>query len=314
MVSFVTYLVLLCGISTCQAAVLTYFEEGGQNISATLGNCPVLLNYLNDSRITIIITHGEGGQVDGRYITNMVNAYILTHNVMLLDWTEEAQVLFGIAFLSYVVSNAPSAEKIGYDFGACLCALVKAGLGEYFLVGHSLGAHLMGAAGRHSKQLGCEVGRIIGLDPSKNGLFIVTALDFTCAIYVFCLHTDPNGYGDPKAVCTVDVYPNYAVYTIQPGCTEKANFVTINENTTCSHDYSWRLIIASRSYSNLLIAQGAASGPAWQCGRGNGKVAYITVEVQPGVSGKFYLRTNATYPYALGEPGKYSNATCPLII
>ncbi|KAJ2949955.1 hypothetical protein O0L34_g11279 [Tuta absoluta] len=318
MLCFVTYLVLLCGIPACKAAVVTFIQQGGDgNVTTNLDNCTVLLNYLNRTRVTLLFTPGVNSSIGGRYITAMIEAHILTHNVILLDWTAEARILFGIAALSYAVSNAPSAEKIGYEFGECLVALIKNGLGDYLIMGHSLGAHLMGAAGRRAKELNCPLKSIIALDPSTSSLITVRhPIDSTCAGYVMAIHTDPNGYGDTKAICTVDIFPNHdPIYTMQPGCTQKANYGTINENTTCSHDFAWKLIIASRFYSNLLIAQGASSGLAWQCGRGYGTVAYITVEVQPGVTGQFYLRTTATYPYGLGVPGMYpNNSTCPTLV
>lgn len=90
-------------------------------------------------------------------------------------------------------------------------------LSELQIVGHSLGAHIAGLAG---KQLTVgKVAVIIGLDPA-GPLFSVNKvdkrLDRTDADYVQIIHTDGGHFSIKYPIGHADFYPNGG--TEQPGC------------------------------------------------------------------------------------------------
>ena len=97
-------------------------------------------------------------------------------NVILVDWRDLAFPLQFNDWDSFAYDSAArNAIDIGEYLGHCLAALTdRLGVGgaDIHLVGHSLGAHLMGEAGRvYANVTGQRVGRITGLDPAGDGNF-----------------------------------------------------------------------------------------------------------------------------------------------
>lgn len=116
--------------------------------------------------------------------------------------------------------NLFSGEYVG-DFIVNLYANYSANISTFHLIGHSLGAHIAGFAGKQvQNRTGVNVGRITGLDPA-GPLYRLTNEDDRLgrgdADLVVALHTDAgfNGYPDPLA--DIDFYANSG-YPNQPGC------------------------------------------------------------------------------------------------
>ncbi|XP_073949027.1 lipase member H-B-like [Choristoneura fumiferana] len=181
---------------------------------------------INLAHPTVFYTFGYRGKVAGPATTSILSAYLATkkRNVVLLDWEDDASSgILGLP-LGYAFSAVPSAIKIGADLGEALVKLARSGMNmtQMHLIGHSLGAHLMAYAGRHTRENGLVVARITGLDPARalfEGTFSNRGLDRTCARFVDIIHTDPGGYGISKPKGTVDFWPNYAGNGgTQPGC------------------------------------------------------------------------------------------------
>ena len=102
---------------------------------------------------------------------------------------------------------------------------------SFHLIGHSLGAHVAGYAG---KWLGGKLAHITGLDPAGpyfEGLTNPAArLWHTDAQFVESIHTDAHhliptlGFGMYETCSHIDFYPNGGVS--QPGC-DQERFTTI---------------------------------------------------------------------------------------
>lgn len=98
-------------------------------------------------------------------------------------------------------------------------------LKKFHILGHSLGAHVAGFAGKEVfRRLGKKIGRVTGLD-AAGPLFEMpvpvdedTRLSKRDAEFVDCVHTDGGIFGMTKAIAHVDFYPNGGVPR-QPGCT-----------------------------------------------------------------------------------------------
>lgn len=78
--------------------------------------------------------------------------------------------------------------------------------------GHSLGAHIVGAAGRNfTYQTDKLLPRITGLDPAKpcfNEGFSLSGLSKGDAEYVDIIHSDPGALGIRNPIGDADFYPN----------------------------------------------------------------------------------------------------------
>lgn len=113
-----------------------------------------------------------------------------------------------------------SGEYIG-DRIIDLYANYSANLSAFHLVGHSLGAHIAGFAGKTVQTLtGINLGRITGLDPA-GPLFLLADADDrlanTDADLVVALHTDGGVNGYLGALGDIDFYANGGIPE-QPGC------------------------------------------------------------------------------------------------
>lgn len=91
------------------------------------------------------------------------------------------------------------------------------------IIGHSLGAHIAGFAGKELQKITlnkCVVGRITGLDAAGPGFQTCTCTDRLCkgdATFVDGIHTNNLILGISKLYANINVFPNGGI--IQPECT-----------------------------------------------------------------------------------------------
>lgn len=83
----------------------------------------------------------------------------------------------------------------------------------FFVIGHSLGAHIVGAAGRTFNELsgGQLIPRITGLDPARpcfNAGETLTGLSRGDAEFVDIIHSNPGALGKRDPLGDADFYPN----------------------------------------------------------------------------------------------------------
>lgn len=99
----------------------------------------------------------------------------------------------------------------------------SANLTNFHLVGHSLGAHVSGFAGKSVQSTtGINLGRITGLDPAGPLYQLASAEDrlaSTDADLVVALHTDAGVAGYWGQIGDIDFYANGG-FPQQPGCTD----------------------------------------------------------------------------------------------
>lgn len=111
--------------------------------------------------------------------------------------------------------------KVARRFANFIDYLVQYGMNleELLVVGHSLGAHISGMAGKLTQTEG-KIGIIIGLDPA-GPLFpfndVHKRLADTDAHYVQVIHTDAGHLGIEHPIGHGDFYPNGGKN--HPGCT-----------------------------------------------------------------------------------------------
>lgn len=273
---------------------------------------PSFISCIDPDLPTIAYTFGFRGRVKGPATTAVLSAYLATkkRNVLLLDWEEEAQSgLLGLP-LSYALYAVPKAIQIGKQMGDALVRLSGAGINmtSIHLVGHSLGAHMMGYAGKQAREKGYTVARITGLDPARalfeGTLAVYSGLDRTCARFVDTIHSDPGGYGTSTSIATVDIWPNYeGKKSTQPGCDE-GEFEMFSREDLCSHDRSWRFYVEAIGLPTSFPAVSAPDYETWANGGADtNRTTYLGELTNTRAQGNFYLVTNPVSPYGKRQEG-----------
>ncbi|XP_034827030.1 phospholipase A1 VesT1.02-like [Maniola hyperantus] len=314
---FWTVWVILIGYSLdySHGVWLRCYKSSMNNYTFTPLNDPVRLLHdpcFDPNLRTLIYTFGYRGKCNGPATTAVLTAYIGTKkkNIILLDWEEEAKSgVLGIP-LGYALLAVPNAKRIGQELGEALLTLSRAGLNlsEVQLMGHSLGAHVMGYAGRWTRQRGQVLSRITGLDPARaffDGMFsIQSGLDRTCAKFVDIIHTNPGKYGTSKSTGTVDWWPNYSVDDgMQPGC-PSGKFDMFTPEDLCSHDRSWRYLVESIHSGTAFPATPAENHDAWlSLKQPPSTTMYMGELANTRARGNFFFRTNSHPPYSMGSRG-----------
>ena len=176
------------------------------------------------------------------------------------------------------------------------------------MIGHSLGAHVVGFLGKKTQEFGHLVPRITGLDPAEPAFELAgpsARLDKTDAGLVDVIHTNSGMLWEGclsimRNIGHVDFYPAGGKH--QPGCTDLCiddlcNINNINDLILggCSHmrvlDY----------WNESVVASLAGSGDgnqfmAWKCDSWESFVAGECCGSEPVPMG---------YAFAGGEEGKY---------
>lgn len=194
-----------------QSSPTTYTVLSYSNI-ANLGSSFNLNNPFK------FIIHGYLDNSDSIWVQDIKTAYLTLgdYNVILVDWR-------ALSYTFYASTTAYDKE-IGNYFGDFLVRL-RTGLSIAYtsmhLIGHSMGAHACGIAGKWVRSLtGSSVARITGLDPAGTSYVLKQDSDkltATDATFVDVIHTDRYKFGYPFSIGTADFYPNDGK-ALQPGC------------------------------------------------------------------------------------------------
>ncbi|XP_063548852.1 pancreatic triacylglycerol lipase-like isoform X2 [Cydia strobilella] len=217
-------------------------------------------NYVA-SRPLKVIVHGWNSNGNSAMNPLITDAFlgVSDANVIVVDWNALAN--------GFYVSAVRGVPSVGESLGNFLVWLINTAGGNWnnvHLVGFSLGAHVVGIAGRVA---GGQPVRITGLDPAGplwggNS----NALDANAGAYVECIHTDGGLLGIFDPICDANFYPNGG-RNRQPGCWI----------STCSHSRAYELF-ASTVINNHLIGRlcdninqarnSKCSGDTFQMGNG----------------------------------------------
>ncbi|XP_041982175.1 pancreatic lipase-related protein 2-like [Aricia agestis] len=185
--------------------------------------------YFNSSLGVKMVTHGWVTSAKAQWMQNIKNALLHYHdlNVITVDWYE-------LSRNSFYPWPAYSTRYVGREIATFIAALVRSYNitgSSFHLIGHSLGAQVMGYAGMFSNE---TIQRITGLDPARP-LFEVPempvdyCLDRTDAYFVDIIHTCGGVYGYRKSYGHADFYPNSGM-PAQPGCSDISAIME-----SCSH-------------------------------------------------------------------------------
>ncbi|XP_078600321.1 pancreatic triacylglycerol lipase-like [Branchiostoma floridae x Branchiostoma japonicum] len=169
------------------------------------------------NRPTKFIIHGFLSAADKPWVVDMANALLEAEdlNVFAVDWREGASP--GLTGKNYLQAKR-NCRRVGQTVGEFVPQLGQP-QNMVHIIGHSLGAHAAGFAGKATQRTGFTVARISGLDPAGPGFRRARAadrLDRGDAMFVDVIHTDILVLGKLKPIGHVDFYPNEG--WLQPGC------------------------------------------------------------------------------------------------
>ncbi|XP_050442365.1 pancreatic triacylglycerol lipase-like isoform X2 [Adelges cooleyi] len=282
------------------------------NSSETIKN-----SNFNPKNPTKFLIHGWRSESDSRrrWMLTMKNQLLINSdsNVILVQWLSDIDYLLAIERL----------KRVGWETGNLinyLRGLVGLDPQNVHLIGHSLGAHAAGYAGKHLQGL---VGRITGLDPAGPGFEEMTSkhrLYHTDAQLVDVIHTDAHilGFGITIPCGHVDFYPNGG--TKQPGCIQFNDGIRRQENEfLCDHKRAQYLFIESINSKCSFVANKCDSYKKFLQGTcDSNNVTDITImglktrkpSYPPGT--KYFLTTADASPYCRQKYKVPLNLTKPL--
>uniref|UniRef100_A0ABD2WZP2 phospholipase A1 n=1 Tax=Trichogramma kaykai TaxID=54128 RepID=A0ABD2WZP2_9HYME len=236
---------------------------------------------------TKIITHGWFNSMNSESCLLIRDAYVTSgdYNIIVIDWSSISMRLYTSAAFQ-VVSVGNYVSKV-LEF----LEVQGMNLNTTTLIGHSLGAHVMGIAGYYTKN---TVNYIVGLDPAlplfhfaKTG----SRLSKTDANIVEVIHTNGGLLGYLSAIGTIDFYPNGG--SIQPGC-------YFDFGGICSHLRSYEFFAESITSKVGFYGVKCNNYLSFRLGLCKGEQILMGGNNSPTISGIFYLITKSSSPYAAG--------------
>jgi pancreatic triacylglycerol lipase len=162
------------------------------------------------------------------------------------------------------------------------------------IAGHSLGAHIAGLTGKRVTR--GRVQAIFGLDPA-GPLFDINqpAARFAAgdAVYTEMMATNAGVLGFDQPLASANFYPNWG--TSQPGC-------GTDVSGACAHgrvnDFYAESVRNNRFVSRRCANYGQITSR--NCPAGQGTNALMGGNISKGISGVFFLETNAASPFGRG--------------
>jgi len=194
---------------------------------------------------TFVITHGFMDDAFNGYTLNLTDSILrkVDANVILADWKDGAKSVSGFYFKA--ISNLRVVPLV-LEFLFRHLENLGADLSTFHLIGHSLGAHLLGYV---CKLLPGKIGRLTGLDPAAPMFDLepkAVRLERGYAQFTDLIHTNAGflvgsffDYGD------VDFYVNGGLF--QPTCSVG--------KVGCSHELSWRFFISAIDNPNCFMGR-----------------------------------------------------------
>lgn len=182
----------------------------------------VRLSNFNATLQTKVIVHGFiDNRMFGEWMSQLKDRFLEYDdlNVIVVDWSKGNGLPYGQASVNTRVTGAMLGIQI-----ETICRTKNVTAASFHILGHSLGSHIAGYAGKHLKG---ALGHITGMDPAGpffEGLKPEARLWHTDAQFVESVHTDARhlvevGFGMYETCSHVDIFPNGGKN--QPGCDQE---------------------------------------------------------------------------------------------
>ncbi|GFR66356.1 pancreatic lipase-related protein [Elysia marginata] len=202
-----------------------FFDREHTDVAVDIRADSIAEGPFDGRRNTVFISHGFNDKIVSPWVNAMKNELLVADdvNVIVVDWQQAAKGNYLQAVANTRTVGAMLARLI-----LDLQSVTQASFPSFHLVGHSLGAHVSGTAGKEIERLtGAKLGRITGLDPAGPSFESYSAnvrLDKSDASFVDVIHTDAeglisSGFGIRTSIGHVDFWPNGGEH--QPGCPDE---------------------------------------------------------------------------------------------
>ncbi|XP_053947668.1 vitellogenin-1-like [Anastrepha ludens] len=175
-------------------------------------------------------------------------------------------------------------------------------IGKLHIIGHSLGAQIVGSAARYYRNLTKKaLPYVTGLEPAFpcfNEGEELTVISSSDADFVDIIHTDPGVSGQPQAFGHVDFYVG-GKFPVQDACNSPA----------CSHEIVWQYWVESVYPNNVddFLAKRCNSLNSLQEGKCVGSEYPMGYAVPHKLRGRYVLEVNAEKPYGKNATVDYTN-------
>ncbi|XP_046396793.1 phospholipase A1-like isoform X2 [Ischnura elegans] len=236
---------------------------------------------------TVIVTSGFLSSDSHDTVQQIRDAYLhsMDCNVVVVDWS--------ILSLNHLYPEAKrNTVPVGHYMAKFIDFVARemgVDVGDLKLVGHSLGAHVMGIAGKNVQS--GKLGRITG--PSYSLSDPSDRLAVGDATFVQVIHSCAGVYGIKGAIADADFFPNGGS-SEQPGCG------TFIGGAMCSHSRSWMYFTESITSSKFLAVP-CDSYENFLNGSCSDRDKVAMGEPTPNsIRGTYYLNTASSSPFALG--------------
>ncbi|CAG4985811.1 unnamed protein product [Colias eurytheme] len=245
--------------------------------------------YFNKSNDIKLLTHGWLSSDRVHWLQQMKDSFLREHNlnVITVDWNEISRNTF---YPWPALSTRYVGKKIA-KFIEAIQSSYRIGTKEWHLIGHSLGAHVMGYAGMFSNG---SLSRITGLDPARPLFELPQMPDIYClnkddAEFVDIIHTAGGTYGYAASHGHADFFPNKGTPN-QPGC----------QTGICSHGRACEYFDESISYTaeKGFIAYLCKSWEEFSNGKCKNEFSSMGYPASSNSRGNYYLRTKNESKYA----------------
>lgn len=223
----------------------------GQLLNMSDPSMIISTNFNAKNPIKILVHDWLGSFYEKEYFcSHIMKTYLRAErcNVICVDWKQLTYDLF-------YASAKINVKYIGYDIAKVLNILtnnMKLGSENIHLIGHGMGAHIVGYTG---KKLNGQIPRITGLDPvlplyeNTDPKYRINKNDAT---FVDIIHTNGNSLGLFKSLGHIDFYPS--------GGKSQLNCKVLDKVTggACSHakaiEYFAHSILFKEEYKSFQCA------------------------------------------------------------
>jgi len=160
------------------------------------------------------------------------------------------------------------------------------------LIGHSLGAHIVGSAAKYfNERTGKKIPRITGLDPAKpcfNEGEALSGLLRGYSEFVDVIHSNPGVLGKRDPLGDVDFYPG-GLDPLPPGCVD----------ITCAHARAWEFYAESTypGNENNFMGQRCSSLTKLRENKCPGKQIPMGFAVDMSYKGNYFLEVDSMSPF-----------------
>uniref|UniRef100_A0A0A9YCU3 Lipase member I n=3 Tax=Lygus hesperus TaxID=30085 RepID=A0A0A9YCU3_LYGHE len=255
----------------------------------------------NTTKNTIVLVHGYLNNLTSPMIQLNLKALLKYRdlNVIAVDWYQVMAKQDNV-----YAWCAEDTFPVGVAVGQAVSGLIRGGLKPSMahFVGHSLGAHVVGVAGKFLKGLNQTIARITGLDPAKiefEDISVGLRINAADAEYVDCIHSCGGYLGFDRPICQTDFYPNGGL--MQPGCSFLGDICCV-----CSHGRSYHYFAESIKPKHIFPAAKClwTSDGLLGCTDSPQMMGY---PAKSEFKGAFYVKTMSDYPFspAIERPPEY---------